>query len=244
MRSFDDAKALVAYATDVQLPTVSPLYDAAAGTDSLPPALLIQTKHLLDSLRSALDYTMYGLWETKLGQPTRRVYYPYASAGHDEADFRRRLNDQRLGLPEYAAARPDVIDQIARFQHYAGHDFGWVPRFMEISNSRKHKSLGDQLPLVVFGFSIEADGQSHLVNGDTLTVPAAGLTIGRLRIPPGEYNYRDVLNHLPPRPGFGIQILRPVGVVFADARTIGVLPFLGNAVRGVSAIVESLIGMA
>jgi hypothetical protein len=177
MKSFDDAQALVRYAKMRQLPDLDEQYCRATQQRAISSDLLIATKHLLDSLRSALDYTACGLRERALGPPAPglRIYYPYARMGQTRQEFVKVLD---RSMPGYAVVRPEVAAVMAdELQYYAGSTFGLVPRLMELSNARKHHSLGDQLPLAIQAMRISV-GQA-VFEADSLVIA-----------PGGAFNYR------------------------------------------------------
>lgn len=240
MKSFDDARALLRYAKSRQLTGLEEQYRAAALRSEVDPDLLIATKHLLDSLRSALDYTAYGLFEKALGPPGRQlVYYPYARQMESAKDFEKCLEKR---MPGYADERPQVADVMRGLQHYSSTSFDWVPRFMTLSNSRKHHNLGDQLPVVIQGMQISTGSHQLTITGGSLVVRAgARFIVNGQQIPPGEYNDRN-LPAVPP--DSSVEIVRQTEVVFADDTSIRVFPFLRRVVEGVEFIVERLIAIA
>src|SRR5438094_3287265 len=118
MPYFDDAKDLVKHAKDT-LPQLERDYEASLHDKTLKPALLVDIKNLMENLRSALDFSAHGLF-SKYGasaKPNPRICFPYASLCENQSTFEAGRIEKCI--PGITATRPDAVDLLKSYQHYA-----------------------------------------------------------------------------------------------------------------------------
>ena len=82
-------------------------YEDALNTGTVPIAVHIALKEILDHLRSALDYCAHEVCEMTTGSVTNTpIYFPITSRGCKEADFASRVGKLMPGLRQ---AKPDLV---------------------------------------------------------------------------------------------------------------------------------------
>jgi hypothetical protein len=119
MQQFDDASALVDRAVE-QLGAIAVSYDDCIAREHVNASLLINVKNAFENLRSALDFAAHGVYEKHCPEtsPKPKVYFPYATADQQEAQFRRNGRIEKC-IPGISSARPDIVDSIVSMQHFA-----------------------------------------------------------------------------------------------------------------------------
>lgn len=242
--AFNDAEELLKYSksqlTVGQLVGIKDLYKQSLGKKSIDPKLLIGIKNLLENIRSTLDYTAYGLY-IKYGHSTKRdpmIYFPYAKESQTLSDFRKnKVIEWRI--PGLRARRPDIASKIESYQHFSNKKNIWLPQFMELVNTKKHRQLKVQerrerkkLKLTSRGTSMEMGEGASISMGSGTTIKMRDMVI------PGGQKF-DVDNP-PVTSGSGVvEVIVWESFLFS---AIGqqVLPFLEQCIKGVEQIVEEL----
>lgn len=135
MQSFDDAKETVYYAREVVLERVKVAHEWSVIARKATVELRIETLLLMTLLRSALDYTMRGLYEvySPSAMPSK-VYFPIRRFDQTPADFRARVERTHGTLPS------SVLDIIISYQD-TGYGQGVLSRLDEIVSPAKHEQL-------------------------------------------------------------------------------------------------------
>ena len=106
----------------------------------------LEARHLIDDLRSALEFCAYDAHE-RFCQPSgapapayyRNVNFPVVRKDQGPADFDRVLDKEELG--DLRTRRPDAVDVIRRAQHFLSPQGDWLPKLQELWNEAKHRSL-------------------------------------------------------------------------------------------------------
>ncbi len=242
MGHFEDAKELVQYARG-QFAQIKSAYEASLADQDIKPQLLIGIKNLMENLRSALDFAAHGLYD-KYGSPSARsarVYFPYADASQSEAEFgHSRRVDQCV--PGLCASRPDIVEKLISYQHFAGEHNAWLPTFMQLNNENKHQQLTPQTRKETKQLRISSGGASVTMGpGASISVGrSASVQIGGMTIPGGQtFDVgRPPLTFGPGKK----EIIIWVSFHFSATDT-PVLPLLSQALEGVNRIVCELAGM-
>ncbi|MDN7895820.1 hypothetical protein QZM82_06385 [Burkholderia cepacia] len=137
MAHYDDMQELL---TDVSRlrGELEKQYQDARTDPEIKTVLRPAVKSALEQLRSALEYSAYGLYEKycTATMNERNVYFPYAL---EEAAFNLRMDACLKGLP---AACPGAADAIRSIQPFACGD-DWLPNLCNQTNFLKHKGLGE-----------------------------------------------------------------------------------------------------
>ena len=140
MDSFDEAKGLIAHSRDLYT-TIEISYQKSIKEQEVDYSLKIGIKNFMENIRSALDYAARELYTRNGMSPNDKIYFPYAINNVSEIDFRSRLNRK---IPEIFTNRPDIIDKICSYQHFACPQNYWMPLFMELNNENKHAKFSPQ----------------------------------------------------------------------------------------------------
>ena len=119
MSHFEDAIELVFHA-ERAIGQIQSEYSSSLNEKTIKKSLLIEIKNFMENLRSALDYAAHGLFD-KYGTSSKsnpRIYFPYAKDDQSESDF---LSSNRIEscIPGISTSRPDIVDIISSFQHFA-----------------------------------------------------------------------------------------------------------------------------
>ncbi len=172
MAAFDDAKALVTECEQM-FPDLNRFYGQSIQDNKLNTAVCIKVKSFLEHMRSALDYCATAIYKKHgKGKPSHRPYFPYAITTNSEIDFRTEVMER--ALPGVAAARPDIVDILAGYQHF-GNTGNWMPMFMELANEHKHRE-----------FTPQAQKKYKLVTLDATIPPGQSVEIDLKNIKLGE----------------------------------------------------------
>lgn len=138
---FADAGALVEDARR-RMPDLIDLYQRALREKETSSELKIAVKHVLEDLRSALDYCARELHcRFGSGGKDTKVYFPIAKKGAKESDFKSLVGKNLPGLQDQ---RQDLVDLLASFEEFAGVDNVWLPDLATLSVENKHEQLTPQ----------------------------------------------------------------------------------------------------
>lgn len=141
---FDDAISLVEYC-EKSFERIKISYKESLSTKTIKRELLIEIKNFVENLRSALDYSAHGIYES-YGDHKRtnpEIYFPYAWKTINAFEFSNK-NLIEKKLPGVQANRPDIADKIILYQHFSSDENIWLPKFMELTNKNKHQKLTPQ----------------------------------------------------------------------------------------------------
>ena len=242
MAHFDDAKELVNHAKSA-LPKLEQDYQSSLHEKTIKAALLIDIKNIMENLRSALDFSVHGLF-TKYGTSPKaspKIYFPYAVLGQNQAAFQAAHRIETC-IPGITASRPDIVARVESYQHYSDPANTWLPLFMELNNENKHEKLTPQTRKEARQLRIESGGAAiDLGPGASISLGSgASIQFGDVVIPGGQEfsGERPATVH---RSGTQTVI---VWVSFTfDSNGETVLPFLKNAVNQVERIVNELAAL-
>jgi hypothetical protein len=233
---FEQAEALVRKARE-QLAECRAAYDSSLEKQTVGTDLLIDIKHIIDSLRSALDYSARELFErfgTAKGDPN--IYFPIPKRGTKAADFPTFVNTK---IPGLAAARSDLVNLLASFQEFSSPDNGWLPDLATLSNENKHENLTPQTREETRELRIESQGAGiTLGHGAGISLGAgASISFGGAVIT-GEQNFEP---GQAPRVEGDARVTNIIWVSFKfDGIEREVMPFLTTAVDGIEKIVAAI----
>lgn len=239
MSYFDDASKLVTHSRD-QLSKIRSSYQSALREKEINSDLLILIKNYMENLRSALDFAAYGIFD-KYGfssQKKPRIYFPYAIQSQSEKEF-RKSNRIETCIPGLSKSRPDIVDKIESFQHFANPKNRWLPIFMDLNNENKHQQLTPQTRKESKELRLSSRG-SKLALGPGAKIdlsPGASMKVGDMVIR-GEQSFDS--QTVPKSEGPGKkEIITWVSFSFTSHGE-PVIPLLENALEGVAQIVEEL----
>lgn len=239
MGHFEDAAELVNHAKQT-LPKIKQAYDESLHEQTVKPVLLIEIKNLMENLRSALDFSAYGLFDVYGSSATSnpRIYFPYATLNQTQAQF-QSANRIEKSIRGITALRPDIVARIEAYQHYSDPSNRWLPLFMALINENKHQHLTPQTRHEKRGLRIESGGAAiELGPGASIDIGSgASISIGNVQIPGGQQ-----ISGKNPAQIFGSgQQTVIVWVSFTfDSNGEEVLPFLETAVNKIDTIVTEL----
>lgn len=139
---FDDAQKLVEH-TRITLTEIEQLTQQSASSAEVDVKLLVEIKHILEDLRSILDYTAHGLADKHGAYPKnlKTLQFPYSPPLEGQEWFEKEVERR---LPGLMAKRPDIVDKLASYQHFNnrfGDFISWLPMLMELTNEKKHREL-------------------------------------------------------------------------------------------------------
>ena len=170
-------------------------------------SISIQIKHLLEDLRSTLDYIATDIYNKYNKNPDRKIYFPYVENGKTEEEFDKYFNKN---LPNVKKDNIRIYETIRDIQSFNGKL--WLSELMILANSIKHVELkinkihieehtiatdGETATKVVGNISIQKTGdQQYNVFGDgTVFVNGPGqvsfYSDGIVKIGNGIYNIND-----------------------------------------------------
>ena len=232
----DDVRALLTAAAD-QLQTIEAGYDKALRDESLD--LRVPVKHLMEDLRSALDYMAHDIYDSccraqraASGKPDpRTIYFPY---GQRENDFRSGLGSS---LPGLQSAAPRIYDLIRAIQPFCSGDT-WLYDLCSILNQKKHDRLTAQT---------RTERETHTVEGPTgsVTIPVNNPSV-RITSKPGAVRLFDVpaqfrSDRILTAPSDKLKHQRTKWVAFLfEGSSVNVLRLLRKAVPGICKLGEDL----
>ena len=134
MSQCDDAKALLQHVIG-KLPDINAEYKASLSKKNVETRLLVDIKNYMENLRSALDFSAHGLFES-YGTSNRsnpKIYFPYAPLSQTFAEFRQN-NRIEICIPGISTSRPDVVSRLESYQHFSSTENKWLPLFMNLNN--------------------------------------------------------------------------------------------------------------
>ena len=239
MSNFDDAKLLVQHERE-RFTEIEQAYGASLSEKKIKPNLLIDIKNFAENLRSSLDFTAHGLFQ-KYGfssSPHQNIYFPYASLSQSEEEFRKLRRIDKC-IPSLSTSRPDIVEKIESYQHFASPNNRWLPIFMDLNNENKHQQLTPQLRKETKELLISSGGASISMGpGASISLsPGASIKMGNMVIPGGQSF--DV-NKPPATIGSGKkEIITWVSFHFLTNNE-PVLPLLKQTLEGVDKIVQEL----
>jgi hypothetical protein len=235
--SFAEARELVAWASD-RLVIVQGLYEACLTSQEITTPLKMETKGLVENLRSALDYCAREL-HTRYCPPTAKyIHFPIARVGDKEASFTGRVAQNIPGLP---TANPKLVETLASFQEFRSRSNAWLPHLATVANDVKHVRLTIQT----------ASERRALHLQSAAGVPAIVLDEGfTLNIAPGAAIYGNVVNvpgpqtisvERPPKMALGeaAVVVRWVSIDF-EKLNVPVVDLVGTAIEGVARVINTL----
>lgn len=242
MGYFEDAKQLVQYAKD-QFPQIEEAYNISLEDLEIKPKLLIEIKNLMENLRSALEFTAHGLFK-KYGYSDaakQKTYFPYSLDNQTKEQF-LKSNRIKKCIPGINASRPDVVEKITSYQHFADINNRWLPIFMELNNENKHQQLTPQGREESKELRISSEGSSISMKGGASISLGSGasIEIGKMTIPGGQ---NIDVNNPPITYGPGKkEVITWVSFIFSTNQE-PVLPFLRQSIDGTDKIVNELSSM-
>ena len=241
MDYFDDAKSLIEAAKS-DLSAIKSEYELCLSDQHIRKALLIKIKNFMENLRSALDYTAHGLFES-YGDPGQRgrnkIYFPYAAASIELSRFRQQQTIQN-SIPGLPRNRPDIVEKLESYQHFASHKNSWFPEFMALNNTNKHQKLTPQEKteikqlsisspttpgIVLIAPTINIDKDAEIRLGDTKLKGSDLIPLDRK----GKVKVGDVTQ----------EVSIWISFRFKDT-DIDVYPFLERALVGIEQIIDEL----
>lgn len=238
--AFDDAKELIRHA-DGNLPKIRDAYQSSLHAKTVSADLRVQIKNFVENLRSALDYTARGLFESygSSKKTTPQIYFPYARASQDRATFEKSGRIEAC-IPGLGASRPDVVQALLEMQHFGSRGYTWLPAFMNLTNENKHERLTPQVRRESRELRISGGGASIGVEeGASISIgQGASICIGGAVIRGGQ---SFGVGNPPPVEGGTIETITWVSFHF-ELTGQPVIPLLESALRGTSQIVTEFAG--
>ena len=235
MSRFNDAKALLQHAKG-KLPDIKAEYEASLSKKNVEVSLLVDIKNYMENLRSALDFSAYGLFESyeTSNRSNPKIYFPYAPLSQSFAEFRQN-NRIEVCIPGISTSRPDVVSRLEAYQHFSSTDNKWLPLFMDLNNENKHQKLRKerkQLNITSGGAGIS------LGQGSSISLGAgASIQMGGMKILGGQ----TISTDSPAKTiGPGQQTVITWVSFHFTSNNEPVVPFLESALAGVSNIVNEL----
>lgn len=239
MSRFDDAKSLLQHAQG-KLPDIKAEYGKSLSKKSVEASLLVDIKNFMENLRSALDFSAHGLFEA-YGASNRlnpKIYFPYAPLSQNLTAFRQN-NRIEVCIPGISTSRPDVVAKLESYQHFSSADNKWLPLFMELNNENKHQQLTPQEKRESKQLNITSGGAGiSLGQGASISLGrGASIQMGGMKIPGGQ----TISTNSPAKTiGPGQQTIITWVSFHFSSNNEPVVPFLENALTGVSKIVSEL----
>jgi hypothetical protein len=134
MNYFQDAASLIEH-SKTELNKIKKAYSDSLNEKIIKTNLLIDIKNFMENLRSALDFTAYGLWRkygnTAIKKP--KIYFPYAWTDLDLAEFRKKQIIEKK-IPALTANRPDIVSKLEGYQYFNSPANSWLAIFMDLNN--------------------------------------------------------------------------------------------------------------
>ncbi len=239
MNQFDDASQLVQYAKK-HFAEIEREYHLSLSEKEARFNLLISIKNFMENLRSSLDFTAHGLFQkygfsasTKLN-----IYFPYASLNQSKDDFRKSRRIDHC-IPGISNRRPDIVEKIESYQHFANPSNRWLPIFMDLNNENKHQQLTPQTRKETKELRISSGGASiSMGSGASISMsPGASIKLGNMIIPGGQ-NFDA--NKPPKTIGRGKNELITWVSFHFSVNNEPVLPLLKQSLEGIDRIVGEL----
>jgi hypothetical protein len=230
MGHFTNAEQLLQHAKE-QYTVINKHYQSSLLEKNINQGLLIEIKNFMENLRSALDYTIHGLFE-KYGDKSynKKLYFPYAKIGNNEVDFKKRVEKM---FPDNSK----IIDVLTSHQVFVSSKNAWLPKFMDINNENKHQFLTPQIRKETRQINISS-GKVSIGIGEGASIQMGANTmiqIGNAIIPGGQTI--DVNN---PAKIFGNDVKQEVIIWISfhfSTNNEPVLPLLEDSLKGISEIV-------
>ena len=250
MARFDHAHDLLD-ASEVSLAQIETLDRQSLASQRINTQLRIEIKHVLDDLRSALDYA------------AKELYDRFCTQGRGNLGgfpiFRQQqhfANSTNGMLPGLRRSRPDIYDKLESYQPYTCPDNEWLGKLNVLRGDSNHDDFSAQTRREERGTQLtDEQGRSVSWNEDVRYPSQGGIEFkerGKLRFGPGgsvEFGPNgakplgrtvDPKTQIPlTRPGDKVAPLVWVDFRF-DAIDESVLPFLRVCVQKVRAIVKQL----
>jgi len=240
MSYFNDTKKLIKHAEN-QFGKIKKIYEQSLREKSIKSELLIEIKNLMENLRSALDFTAYGLF-IKYGDQTisnPKIYFPYALERQSKSDFQNQNRIEKC-IPGLSVSRPDIVTKIESYQYFADPTNVWLPQFMILCNENKHQQLTPQERREIKQLKLTS-GRTSINLGEGASISMGSGTqirMGRMVIPGGQ---KFDVNNPPATIGSGTkEIITWVSFHFSSNNQ-PVIPFLDRCVDGIKKIIEELL---
>lgn len=101
--------------------------------------LSINLKHILEDLRSILDYIAFDLFNKYCSNinPNTKIYFPYCNEDKNEVDYSKIIKRNFPGLYEN---QKNIYSILSSCQHYNDHS-KWLIKLAGLTNEVKHKNL-------------------------------------------------------------------------------------------------------
>lgn len=101
--------------------------------------LSINLKHILEDLRSILDYIAFDLFNKYCSNinPNKKIYFPYCNEDKNEVDYIKIIERNFPGLYE---KQKNIYSILSSCQHYNDHS-KWLIKLADLTNEVKHKNL-------------------------------------------------------------------------------------------------------
>lgn len=239
MGNFDDAKLLVQHERE-RFAEIEQAYGASLSERKIKPNLLIDIKNFMENLRSSLDFTAHGIFQ-KYGfsaSPSPKIYFPYALLNQSKEEFRKSRRIDNC-IPDISNRRPDIVDKIESYQHFANPSNRWLPVFMDLNNENKHQKLTPQIRKETKELRISSGGASiSMGSGSSISMsPGTSIQFGNMVIPGGQ---SFDANKPPATIGSGKKELITWVSFHFSINDEPVLPLLKQTLEGVDRIVGEL----
>lgn len=134
----DDIQALLARSADTHA-RIKSEYSASLQKKEIPTDLRLDVKHMLEMLRSVLDYLACDIRETHCPSASvnARFYFPILP---DQPTFKKRFAEWFPGLDTTSPGLTKYLESIQPYQR----GFEWLGQLNRINNTNKHDRLAAQ----------------------------------------------------------------------------------------------------
>ena len=239
MNYFEDASLLVQHAKE-HLAMIEKEYRLSLSDKVIRPSLLIDIKNFMENLRSSLDFSAHRLFQ-KYGfsaSSNPNIYFPYAWLNQSKDEFRKSRRVDNC-IPGMSNRRPDIVDKIESYQHFANPSNRWLPVFMDLNNENKHQQLTPQFRKETKELRISSGGASISMGpGASISMsPGASIQLGNMVIPGGQ---SFDANKPPATIGSGKKELITWVSFHFSTNDEPVLPLLKQTLEGVDRIIGEL----
>lgn len=239
MSYFNQAQALLDNSEE-KLKTISKHYKTSLESKDISTTLLIEIKNFFENLRSALDFTAHGLFESygnsKKSKP--KIYFPYASENQSLSQFRKKKGIETC-IPGLSTSRPDIVIKLESYQWFYSTKNDWLLKFMKLNNENKHEKLSPQVQTETREMNITSRGVGIRMTGGAQIKMGKGTQIkmGDMTIPGGQ-SFSS--NNPPITYGEGKkEITIWISFNFKEF-DLPVIPFLKSCLQGVTRILNEL----
>lgn len=120
--------------------TVESKYIESLDLKYAPRILSIQIKHIINDLRTILDYLACEIRETNLPDKKPRDYF-YFPIKNNKADFFSQLTKE---YPNLSLVNPKLVSYLESIQPYNNEKFKWLLHLIYLDNHNKHFKLIEQ----------------------------------------------------------------------------------------------------